>query len=162
RDEPSQLLLFVLGMGGAGLMILLLWLNHKLVTWRRRKSAEETSSRVRSCAVEAAPPPSSPSLVALILSYVMGRAGPVEIATVNHIDGDLSTAPSTERADERPDDADSPQPADVSAALRLLDAAQLDRTRASWIALMVYSGYAVGEIRALMKGDNGAIGHEVE
>src|SRR5262245_44503171 len=38
NDEPSVLLLFVLGMGAIGLMIFLLWANHKWVTRGRPKS----------------------------------------------------------------------------------------------------------------------------
>lgn len=39
---------------------------------------------------------------------------------------------------------------------------QLDRTKVAVIEVMVYNGWQVGEIRAVVKGDNGAIGAEVE
>lgn len=39
---------------------------------------------------------------------------------------------------------------------------QLDRTKVAVIEVMVYNGWQVGEIRAVIKGDNGAIGAEVE
>jgi hypothetical protein len=32
----------------------------------------------------------------------------------------------------------------------------------AWIELMLYSGYTTAEIRALLKGENGAIGQEVD
>lgn len=39
---------------------------------------------------------------------------------------------------------------------------QLDRTKQAAIEVMVYNGWGAGEIRAVIKGDNGAIGAEVE
>ena len=50
----------------------------------------------------------------------------------------------------------------VSEADRWIDRIEVDRTRATWVELMVYAGYSVGEIRGLLKGDNGAIGAEVD
>lgn len=50
----------------------------------------------------------------------------------------------------------------VSEAEILLNRTELDRTRLAWITLMVYKGYTVGEIRGLLKGDNGVIGTEIE
>lgn len=50
----------------------------------------------------------------------------------------------------------------VSDAEILLNRTELDRTRLAWITLMVYKGYTVGEIRGLLKGDNGVIGTEIE
>ena len=50
----------------------------------------------------------------------------------------------------------------VSDAEILLNRTELDRTRSAWVMLMVYKGYTVGEIRGLLKGDNGAIGVEIE
>jgi len=61
-------------------------------------------------------------------------------------------------ADEQTDDRQTK----VSEAEILLNRTELDRTRAAWITLMVYKGYAVGEIRGLLKGDNGTIGAEIE
>lgn len=39
---------------------------------------------------------------------------------------------------------------------------RLDRTKQAIIEVMVYNGWQVGEIRAVIKGDNGAIGAEIE
>jgi hypothetical protein len=50
----------------------------------------------------------------------------------------------------------------VSEAEILLNRTELDRTRLAWVTLMVYKGYSVGEIRGLLKGDNGVIGTEIE
>jgi hypothetical protein len=50
---------------------------------------------------------------------------------------------------------------EVSEADRWLDRLEVDRTKTALIELMVYSGWQVGEIRAVIKGDNGAIGAEV-
>lgn len=51
---------------------------------------------------------------------------------------------------------------DRTIGYELLDRLEVDRTRVAIIELMVYSGWATGEIRAIIKGDNGAIGIEVE
>ena len=39
---------------------------------------------------------------------------------------------------------------------------QLDRTKTAIIEVLVYNGWRVGDIRAALKGDNGAIGAEVD
>lgn len=50
----------------------------------------------------------------------------------------------------------------VSEADRWLDRVELDRTKTTLIELLVYSGWDVGQIRSVVKGDNGAIGTEIE
>lgn len=50
----------------------------------------------------------------------------------------------------------------VSTADQWMDRLEVDRTRAALIELMVYSGWTVGEVRNVVKGDNGVIGAEVE
>lgn len=50
----------------------------------------------------------------------------------------------------------------VSEADRWLDRLEVDRTKTALIELLVYSGWEVGQIRNVVKGDNGAIGVEVE
>jgi hypothetical protein len=37
-----------------------------------------------------------------------------------------------------------------------------DRTKTALIELLVYSGWEVGQIRVVLKGDNGALGAEIE
>jgi hypothetical protein len=49
----------------------------------------------------------------------------------------------------------------VSEADRWLDRLEVDRTKTAVIELMVYSGWTVGDVRAVVKGDNAAIGAEV-
>lgn len=71
-DEPSALLLFVMGLGAVGLMIFLLWLNHTIVTRRRPKSEEEEEHTP----AQATPP--APTLTDRIMSRLLGSAGPIE------------------------------------------------------------------------------------
>lgn len=49
----------------------------------------------------------------------------------------------------------------VSVANQWLDRIEVDRTRTAIIEVMVYSGWSVGEVRSVIKGDNAAIGTEV-
>lgn len=42
------------------------------------------------------------------------------------------------------------------------DRIQVDRTKTALIELLVYSGWGVGEIRGVLKGDTGALGIEIE
>lgn len=39
---------------------------------------------------------------------------------------------------------------------------ELDRSKLAIIEVMVYNGWTTGEIRSILKGDNGAIGKEVD
>jgi hypothetical protein len=50
----------------------------------------------------------------------------------------------------------------VSEADVWLDRLELDRTKTALIELLVYSGWDVGQIRGVIKGDNGAIGSEID
>lgn len=50
----------------------------------------------------------------------------------------------------------------VSEADHWLDRLEVDRTKTALIELLVYSGWEVGQIRTVIKGDNGAIGAEIE
>lgn len=50
----------------------------------------------------------------------------------------------------------------VSEADHWLDRMELDRTKRTVIELMVYVGWDVGQIRNVIKGDNGAIGAEID
>jgi hypothetical protein len=50
----------------------------------------------------------------------------------------------------------------VSEADQWLDRLEVDKTKTALIELLVYSGWDVGQIRGVVKGDNGAIGAEVE
>lgn len=50
----------------------------------------------------------------------------------------------------------------VSVADEWMDRIEVDRTKTALIELLVYSGWGVGEIRGVVKGDSGAIGAEIE
>jgi hypothetical protein len=50
----------------------------------------------------------------------------------------------------------------VSVGDEWMDRIEVDRTKTAIIELLVYSGWDVGQIRSVVKGDNGAIGLEVE
>jgi hypothetical protein len=50
----------------------------------------------------------------------------------------------------------------VSEANQWLDRLGVDRTKTALIEILVYSGWDVGQIRGVVKGDNGAIGLEIE
>ncbi|SRR5258706_15252146 len=79
--------------------------------------------------------------------------------SVNRSDAVTSSdpAPASAQTTDRP--ADRPS---VSADNLEVGRLQLDRTKTAVIEVMVYNGWSVGEIRAVIKGDNGAIGVEVE
>jgi hypothetical protein len=62
--------------------------------------------------------------------------------------------PQTEQTDTQTDQ--------VSVADRWLDRLEVDRTKTALIELLVYTGWEVGQIRNVVKGDNGAIGTEIE
>jgi hypothetical protein len=88
-------------------------------------------------------------LVEGVSDYVAGTAAQTPV---------MSPAPQpimqTDQTDRQTDQ--------VSVADQWLDRMELDRTRTTMIELMVYSGWKVGEIRAVLKGDNGVIGTEIE
>lgn len=50
----------------------------------------------------------------------------------------------------------------MSEADQWLERLEVDRTKTALIELLVYSDWQVGEIRAAVKGDSGAIGKEIE
>lgn len=50
----------------------------------------------------------------------------------------------------------------VSEADRWLDRLEVDRTKTVLIELLVYSGWDVSQVRSALKGDNGALGTEIE
>lgn len=62
-------------------------------------------------------------------------------------------------ADQQTDRADRPS---VSADSLEVPRLQLDKTKTAIIELLVYNGWQAGEIRSVLKGDNGVIGTEVE
>lgn len=103
-------------------------------------------------------------LVALgLLSSLIGRLVAWRDArTVNTSRVILSPDPATPSQTPQTDQTDSADRPMVSVGDLHLDRLQLDRTKTAVIEVMVYNGWQVGEIRAVLKGDNGAIGAEVE
>jgi len=49
-----------------------------------------------------------------------------------------------------------------SAADRWMDRLEVDKTKTALIELLVYSGWGVGEIRSILKGDSGVLGTEID
>src|SRR5690242_16554110 len=70
---------------------------------------------------------------------------------------------SSIQEDDSADDADRPtdRPS-VSAVDPWVERLEVDRSKTAVIEVLVYSGWTTGEIRAVLKGDNGAIGQEVD
>lgn len=73
-------------------------------------------------------------------------------------DHDMSTPALRTNADE--DGRTDGRP--VSAADAWLDRFEVDRTKTAAIELMVYSGWSVAQIRAVVKGENAALGAEID
>lgn len=79
---------------------------------------------------------------------------------VNDFEDDADDLLSSDEADEGRQTADRQTDERVSAGDRLVDALKVDKTRTGLIALLVYSGWSVAEVRAVLKGDNGTLGAE--
>lgn len=82
----------------------------------------------------------------------------------DYITGAQTRAPimSPEQAQDRQTDQTDRQTDLESVADQWLDRLEVDKTRATLIELLVYSGWQTAEVRAVIKGDNGTIGTEVE
>lgn len=79
--------------------------------------------------------------------------------SVNTSQDIMSLAPPAPMADDTDRQTDRPS---VSADNLEVPRLQLDRTKTTLIEVLVYNGWQVGEIRSTIKGDNGAIGTEVD
>lgn len=76
-----------------------------------------------------------------------------------------AATPIQEPAQKQTDQTDQTDNADrpsVSAASLRVPRLQLDRTKTAVVEVLVYNGWGVGEIRAVLKGDSNAFGAEVE
>lgn len=71
----------------------------------------------------------------------------------------VMTTGSAQTTTDRQTDEQTDQ---MSEADLWLDRLEVDRTKTTLIELLVYSGWEVGQIRNVIKGDNGAIGNEIE
>jgi len=71
----------------------------------------------------------------------------------------MSPPPIVKFADRQTDRADRPSVSEDNLDVPRL---RLDKTKATIIEVLVYNGWQVGEIRAVIKGDNGVIGVEAE
>ena len=69
---------------------------------------------------------------------------------------------STPAARTNADGADEETDGRVSVADQWLDRFEVDRTKTAAIELMVYSGWTVAQIRAVIKGENAALGAEID
>jgi hypothetical protein len=77
---------------------------------------------------------------------------------VNHFPALMSRSPAP-----APQTAQTARQTDyVSEADLWLDRLEVDRTKTALIELLVYSGWEVGQIRGVLKGDNGTIGAEIQ
>lgn len=79
--------------------------------------------------------------------------------TVNTSQQVVPRAPEARSADDTDRRTDRPS---VSADNLEVPRLRLDRTKAAVIEVLVYNGWATGEIRTVLKGDNGPIGAEVD
>ncbi len=81
--------------------------------------------------------------------------------TVNH-SGGATPVMSRETAQTAQTVQTDKQTDHVSEADVWLDRLEVDRTKTALIELLVYSGWEVGQIRGVLKGDNGVLGTEIE
>lgn len=79
--------------------------------------------------------------------------------SVNRYADDKQADPRADKQTDQTDNADRPS---VSADLLRAPRLQLDRTKTGLIEVLVYNGWGASEVRALLKGDNAALGVEVE
>jgi hypothetical protein len=75
--EPNPLAIFLLCLAGAGGLVFLLWLNHKLATRGRPKSEEAETPAIASRPIAEEAPEITPSVIAQIMSTLLGSAGPI-------------------------------------------------------------------------------------
>lgn len=94
-----------------------------------------------------------------LLSVLVGKITTWWDRVVNTSQAVMSHDAESRSADQADRQADRPS---VSADDLHVERLQFDRSKAALIEVMVYNGWQVGEIRAVLKGDNGAIGAEVE
>lgn len=93
--------------------------------------------------------------------YHLVRMEPVNPVPFDSSDLRRRDIPSSDdEQTEQTDDADSRQTA-VCPLYDAVDRLQLDRTRTALIEVLVLAGWEVGEVRGVVKGDNGKIGDEV-
>jgi len=83
---------------------------------------------------------------------------------VRPVKSSQAIADSISRENERTTRTDRTDDADelVSVADQWLDRLEVDRTKRALIELTVYSGWTVAEIRTAIKGENAALGAEIE
>src|SRR5262245_17679583 len=96
-----------------------------------------------------------------VLSVLWGKAEKLWdwLRGVNTSQIVISPLDRAETRTARTDEADGPS---VSAVDPWLARIHVDRTKGTLIDLLVYSGWTTAEIRSVLKGENAAIGTEVE
>ncbi len=92
-----------------------------------------------------------------LVSMLIGWLARVWDRIVNRSQVVASPAQTTDRQTDQTDRQTNP----VFAGDEWLDRLEVDRSKAALIELLVYSGWQVGEIRNVVKGDSTAIGVEV-
>lgn len=95
-------------------------------------------------------------LAGILISMGIGK---LQEKTVNTSQDVTSIQEPHQQRTKQTDEADGPS---VSAGSLRVPRLQLDRTKTAVIEVMVYNGWNVAEIRAVLKGENAAIGAEVE
>jgi hypothetical protein len=95
----------------------------------------------------------------VIIGFIVAGLGSVALGwAVKRYDMFMSRSPAPAPQTAQTDTTDSY----VSEADLWLDRLEVDRTKTALIELLVYSGWEVGQIRGVIKGDNGTIGAEVQ
>lgn len=95
-------------------------------------------------------------LAGILISMGIGK---FQEKSVNTSRDAMSIQEPAQKQTDQTDQSDRPS---VSADQLRTPRLQLDRTKTAVIEVMVYNGWSVGEIRAVLKGDNGALGAEAE
>lgn len=111
-----------------------------------------------------------PNMWVLFLLCLAAAGGLIGLFWLNHYlrtgGGNVNTSEAVtsiqEPAQKQTDQTDRADRPSVSADTLRVPRLQLDRTKTAVIEVLVYNGWGVGEIRAVLKGDNGATGIEVE
>lgn len=89
-------------------------------------------------------------LLSIALGWIVNRFAPADLTEDAQTDQTRQTD-QTDEADQAVCEADP-----------WIERMELDRTRGTIIELMVYTGWSTSQVRAVLKGDSGAIGTEVE
>lgn len=115
-------------------------------------------------------PPQEPNTWVLFLLCLVAAALLIGLFWLNHylrtggesVNRSQDVQQPEPRADRQTDQTDKADRPSVSADTLRVSRLQLDRTKTAVIEVLVYNGWSVGEIRAVLKGDSNTFGAEVE